>query len=180
MCRQTDYPQWAITRHRVSIAGSLFPVSLRSLKLSSRILANCTQKLQKNVGDMLTQKSEEQPEEYVVSRAPPPDGYGLGPQAKGNKGKESQPNAGNPFQTLGPMLEALSNGGKASGLGGKGKDAGSFQPTAEQQIPQAQAGAGQKPQGPPTNLGNPFPNTRVNAGWFRKRRDSARQSVATR
>jgi hypothetical protein len=113
-------------------------------------------KVAKNVGDILTQKSEEQPEEHVVSRAPPPDGYGLGPQAKGNKGKESQPNAGNPFQTLGPMLDALSSGGKASGLGGKAKDAGSFQTTAEQQIPKAQAGAGQKPQGLPTNLGNPF------------------------
>jgi hypothetical protein len=85
----------------------------------------------------VTQKSKEKPDEGVVSRAPPP-------------------NAGNPFQTLGPMLDSYSNGGKASGLGGKGKEAGSFQNTAEQQIPKAQAGAGQKPQGLSTNLGNPF------------------------
>jgi hypothetical protein len=121
----------------------------------SRILANYT-KIFKNVGDIQTQKSEEQPENPFASRAPPPDGYGLGLQAKGGKGKGSQPNAGNPFQTLGPMLDALSNGGKASGLEGKAKEDGSFQTTAEQQIPRAQAGAGQQPQGLTTNLGNPF------------------------
>jgi hypothetical protein len=54
------------------------------------------------------------------------------------------------------MLDSLSNGGKASGIGGKGKDAGSFQNIAEQQIPEAPASAGQKPQGLSANAGNPF------------------------
>ena len=102
------------------------------------------------------QKSQEQPQEESESRGPPPvngNGSGQWEEERRAKGNERQPNAGNPFQTLGSLLGGSPNGGKSSGQGGKGTDVGPFPPSAEQQNPYPQTNAGQESQ---NNLGNPF------------------------